>query len=224
MGPQIFGIVVTGALVSQWGYYVPYMIAGGVVCCIGSGLLTTVDLTTPTVEWAAYLVITGLGIGVAAQIPYTAIQAVLEPEDVATGNAIAVFAFHLAGAIGTAIGQNLLIDGLNVAVPQHTGGSVSSAAVIQAGAQGLAAVAAGDSQLLESLRWAYGESVRRTIILGLAGACLAVPASCGMEWLNIKRIAEERKRRVGDSVQLPASSVEEEKAEKNKPEYEIISR
>ncbi|KAI0594167.1 major facilitator superfamily domain-containing protein [Biscogniauxia sp. FL1348] len=223
IGPQIFAIVVTGALVSKWGYYVPYMIAGGTICCVGSGLLTTVDLSTPTVEWAAYLVITGLGLGIAAQIPYTALQAVLEPEDVATGNAIAVFSFHLAGAVGTAIGQTLLIDGLNVAVPRYTDGHVSPAAVIQAGATGLTTVAAGDPQLLENLRWAYGEAVRRTIILGLAGACMTVPASCGMEWLNIKRVAEERECCARNSSEQSVSSVKEDKADKGDPEVRIAS-
>ncbi|KAK8017349.1 MFS general substrate transporter, partial [Apiospora rasikravindrae] len=246
IGPQIFAIVVTGALVSQWGYYaytlpqVPYAIAGGVICCIGSGFLTTVHLNTPTVEWAAYLVITGLGLGIAAQIPYTSLQAVLEyvqstqssheeyidklitrsdqkisplamvqlrlftifclTRELTLTTAIAVFSFHLAGAIGTAIGQTLLISGLNKAVPKYTDGAMSAAAVIQAGATGLAAVAAGDMQLLESLRMAYGEAVRRTIILGLAGACLAVPAATGMKWLNIKRVAEERKDHATNST------------------------
>lgn len=54
------------------------MIAGGTVCSIGAGLLTTITIETPTVNWAAYLVLTGLGLGMAAQIPYTALQAVLE--------------------------------------------------------------------------------------------------------------------------------------------------
>lgn len=54
------------------------MIAGGIVCSVGAGLLTTVNLYTPTVEWAAYLVITGLGLGMGGQLPYTALQAVLE--------------------------------------------------------------------------------------------------------------------------------------------------
>ena len=54
------------------------MIAGGVVCCIGAGLLTTVGVYTPTAHWATYLVITGLGLGMGMQLPYTALQAVLE--------------------------------------------------------------------------------------------------------------------------------------------------
>lgn len=54
------------------------MITGGIICSIGAGLLTTVNLSTPTVNWATYLVLTGIGLGMAGQLPYTAIQAVLE--------------------------------------------------------------------------------------------------------------------------------------------------
>jgi hypothetical protein len=45
---------------------------------IGAGLMTTIQNTTPKVEWVSFMVITGIGIGMAQQLPYTAIQAVLE--------------------------------------------------------------------------------------------------------------------------------------------------
>lgn len=54
------------------------MILGVVITSIGAGLLTTIDHTTSTVLWATYMVINGLGIGMAQQLPYTALQAVLE--------------------------------------------------------------------------------------------------------------------------------------------------
>ncbi|KAI1205122.1 major facilitator superfamily domain-containing protein [Annulohypoxylon truncatum] len=206
VGPQIVALVIVGGFVSTWGYYVPYMIAGGIVCSVGAGLLTTVGLTTPTVKWAAYLVLTGLGLGMAAQLPYTALQAVLEPGDVATGNAIAVFSFHLAGAIGTAIGQNLLISGLYHAVPRYTN-AVSPAEVIQAGATGLSTVATSP-EVLYALRSAYRDAVRWTIILGLAGICMTIPAACAMEWVNIKKVAEARLRAQESEVTVVGDSHE----------------
>lgn len=190
---QIVSTIVIGGLVTTFGFYVPYMIVGGVICCVGAGLLTTVTVFTPTVNWAAYLVITGLGMGMAMQLPYTALQAVLDPADVATGNAIAVFSFHLSGALGTAIGQNLLLDGLYTFVPQHTL-LLDPGHVIGVGATGLEKLTGGSAELLLALRLAYGEAVRRTIILGLAGACFATCAAPFMEWVNIKKVAEERKK------------------------------
>ncbi|KAI1078845.1 MFS general substrate transporter [Whalleya microplaca] len=165
--PQIVGLVVVGGLVTRWGYYVPYMILGVVITSVGAGLLTMINISTPTVQWAAYMVINGLGIGMAQQLPYTALQAVLI-------------------ALSVAIGQNLLLSKLSTSVPKHTD-AVSPLQVIAAGATGLPALAS-TPEILYALRLAYSEGIRDTLILALAAACLAFPFSCAMEHLNIKRI------------------------------------
>ena len=54
------------------------MIAGIAVSCVGGGLLTTIGTDTSTAKWASYLAVTGLGVGMCGQIPYMAVQAVLE--------------------------------------------------------------------------------------------------------------------------------------------------
>lgn len=53
------------------------MIFGEVICSIGTGLLSTISLGSSAAMWVTYLVITGLGLGIAMQLPYTAVQAVL---------------------------------------------------------------------------------------------------------------------------------------------------
>lgn len=53
------------------------MILGVIVATTGTGLLTTLSLGSATAQWASYLVITGLGIGIGIQLPYTAMQVVL---------------------------------------------------------------------------------------------------------------------------------------------------
>ena len=53
------------------------MILSVVIGAIGTGLLSTIGLNTNTVRWAAYMVITGIGIGVGVQLPYTAVQVVM---------------------------------------------------------------------------------------------------------------------------------------------------
>lgn len=53
------------------------MVLGEIICVIGTGLLTRIDLATSTVEWAAFLVIAGSGLGIGMQLPYTALQVVL---------------------------------------------------------------------------------------------------------------------------------------------------
>lgn len=53
------------------------MIVGTAISIVGYGLLTTIGVDTPTVLWAAYLAICGLGMGSGMNVPYTALQAVL---------------------------------------------------------------------------------------------------------------------------------------------------
>jgi hypothetical protein len=82
------------------------MVVGITIASIAAGFLIRLDAYTPTVEWATLVVVNRLGMGMAQQLPYTALQAVLEyvqipslistkcayanernrPEDIATGN------------------------------------------------------------------------------------------------------------------------------------------
>lgn len=53
------------------------MIVGQIICVIGAGAITRINLHTSTTLWATYFVIAGLGMGMGMQIPYTALQVVL---------------------------------------------------------------------------------------------------------------------------------------------------
>lgn len=53
------------------------MILGSIVASVGTGLLIRITLGTPTVQWATYMVISGIGLGLGINLPYTALQVVL---------------------------------------------------------------------------------------------------------------------------------------------------
>lgn len=58
--------------------YFPIMLAGQIICSIGTGLLIMIGTTTPIVAWAAFMVVGGFGDGMCTNMPYTAIQSILE--------------------------------------------------------------------------------------------------------------------------------------------------
>ena len=74
---QMVALLVVGAMVTRLGYYVPFILIGDLICVAGTVLLTKLETTSSTVFWAAALVVTGLGLGMAMQLPYTAVQVVL---------------------------------------------------------------------------------------------------------------------------------------------------
>jgi hypothetical protein len=202
------------------------MIAGIFIATLTSGFLIRLNAYTSTVEWAALLVVNRLGMGMAQQLPYTALQAVLEyvlsylptppflsflsawivsgvlmygwsrPEDIATGNAIAIFSWQLGGSLAVSISQNLFLNTLHTSIPAHTS-AVSVQAVINAGAGGLGALAPSVA-VLQDLREAYADAMRGTWVLAAVGTGLALPCAVGMEWLNIRRVAEGRRDKVGE--------------------------
>ena len=63
--------------------------------------------------------------------------------------------------------------------------------VIDAGAVKLVALA-GSSEVLEALQIAYAKAVDNTLILSVSAACIALPFALSMEFLNIKKIAQQR--------------------------------
>jgi hypothetical protein len=115
-------------------------------------------------------------------------------------------------ALGIGIGQNLLLHKLKTAVPQYTN-AVTPEQVIAAGATGLASLAP-TPEVLQDIRLAYADSIRYTLILALAAACLSFPFSCAMERLNVKHIAKERARLQEETqrneVEVGASAVDSE--------------
>ena len=53
------------------------MILGQSIEIAGTYCLSRLNAFTPEAQWASFLVITGLGLGMGQQLPYTAIQLVL---------------------------------------------------------------------------------------------------------------------------------------------------
>jgi uncharacterized membrane protein len=54
------------------------MIVGELICITGTAFLTRLEPTISVVGWAAPMVAAGIGMGMAMQLPYTAVQVVLQ--------------------------------------------------------------------------------------------------------------------------------------------------
>ncbi|GME24191.1 hypothetical protein EAF04_007999 [Neofusicoccum parvum] len=182
--PQVVFVIITGAVATKYGYYVPYIILGTTVAIVGCGLITTINIDTPTIKWASFLALNGVGMGTAMQLPYTAVQVVLSDKDIPTGNALFVFAWQLGGALALSVCQSLLVSNLTSEIPRRIP-SISPQAVIQVGAANLD-ILTSDAGMLRQLRGAYAGAVRHTFIFALVAAAVSLPFACGMEWLKIK--------------------------------------
>ena len=80
--------ILSGILISMYGHFVPFMIAGSALGTVGAGLLYTLSPTSSSSAWIGYQALAGLGIGLCLQIPVIAAQATVAPSDLASATAM----------------------------------------------------------------------------------------------------------------------------------------
>lgn len=210
--PQVVATIISGVLVTKTGSYIPIILSGLVVTVLGNGLLISLTPTTTTAAWATFMVIAGFGDGWAVNIPYIAIQAILEnEEDVFIGNAIATFFTLLGGAIAISLSNTLLLNGLLSYVPMYEP-SLSAHLVAKTGALDISRLAPAPA-ILANLRKAYAKAISHTNIFGTVAVGLAVIVAAFMEWKNLQRVAHEREAATASATSESSSNAGNDIAE-----------
>jgi len=188
--PMILSLVIasigSGALITNFGYYTPFMILGTVFMAIGVGLLSTLKVDSGHSEWIGYQIIYGFGVGFGMQQSIIAAQAVLPLADIPIGTSIMNFCLTLGGALFISVGQNIftnrLLTNLRSGVP-----NVSTELVLSTGATSLkGAITAKDPSSLPGVLSAYNNAVTQTFYVSVAMASLSIVGALGMEWKSVK--------------------------------------
>jgi len=180
---------VGGPLTTWFGYYNPVLIIGGTFAAVGAGLLTTLELDTSIGKWVSYQIIYGIGIGLAFQPPYMAVQTVLAESMVPMALVMLSFAQQLGGIVVLAIAQNVLLTVLSRNLAQVDG--LDSAAVSSGGALGI--IESAPEHLRGQVLSAYNDALKDVLYIPLALACIVAVCMFGLEWKSVKKAKEEEK-------------------------------
>lgn len=159
------------------------MIAGASIFTVGSGLIYTFQVDTGTGKWIGYQLLAGFGAGAGVQIPFVAIQVVLNSKDMPTGNSLAIFFNSLGGAISISIAQNIFQNGLYENIPKYAP-NVSPLTVISAGATYLRQLIPPSE--LPGVLQAYMVSLNQAFVLPIACGGLAVVFALFVENKSVK--------------------------------------
>ncbi|MDR1264969.1 MAG: MFS transporter, partial [Propionibacteriaceae bacterium] len=104
MTPMMAGVLlsslVIGRLVSRFGLWKPFVVAGSVILTAGFGLLSQVGEDTGYVRLSLYMGLTGLGLGMTMQNLVLAVQNSISVRDVGAATGAVTFFRSLGGAIG----------------------------------------------------------------------------------------------------------------------------
>ena len=111
--------------------------------------------------------------------------------DVFLANGVATFFSQLGGTIAIPIGNAILLNALGKNVPKYTDG-LKPQTIVDAGPLAITHLTSDPATIL-GVRLAYTKAIQNIIIFSLAVLCASIPAAAGMQWLNIRKVAEARK-------------------------------
>lgn len=180
---QVIASFISAGGIQVVGQYMPFMLVGNVIMCVGTGLLTLLKVDTTKAEWIGYQIPYGFGLGVTLQIPLVASQTVLPLEDVPTGTSVLIFCQLLGGAIFVSVGQNLFTNELVRRISK-----VPGIDALNLQREGATRITDGLNDATKRLvLLAYNASLRKAFICGLILSCIGYLGAVGMEWKSIKR-------------------------------------
>ncbi|BCS01247.1 putative MFS drug efflux transporter [Aspergillus luchuensis] len=128
---MIVAVIGNGAILSTHGLYMPWFLAGGILCLIGSALMYTVGLTTSVAHIYGYTVLIGFGVGLFSQASFSIAQAVAEPHMASSAvgfiTCAQISGCTIALAIANALFLNKSVEGIKAVLPNVSSSEVELA-------------------------------------------------------------------------------------------------
>lgn len=172
-----------GGSITYLGPYTPFTWIGSAIFTAGSGLLYTLKANSGAGKWIGYQILAGFGAGTCVQIPFIAVQVVLNKKDIAIGNAVAIFFNTLGGAVSISIAQNIFSNTLVKQIPKYAP-NINPEIIIAAGATHIREVTPPAS--LPGVLTAYNIAITDAFVLAIAAGGIAFLLSFLFEWKSVK--------------------------------------
>ncbi|KAK3389374.1 putative MFS multidrug transporter [Podospora didyma] len=182
--PQMFFSILSSKAVERTGYYMPYIIFGGVVNCIGVGLTSTLDPDSSKGKWVGYEILMGVARGVSVPMAILAIQNAVPKKFIPVAMSIFVFCQTFGAAVMIVFAQTIFTNSLRNLIIDYAP-SVDADFVINIGAHAVRGVLSpGD---LVGVLWAYTGSLARIYYLAVGCAVASLAFAPFMGWVDVRK-------------------------------------
>jgi len=185
--------IISGGITAKTGYYTGQMIVCSVIMSIGTGLLTTLKVDSPSAEWIGYQFLYGFGLGLGMQQAGMAAQTCLAKKDVMIGVSLMFFMQGIGGAIFVSIGQTVFTQSLISKLSNVADITVSPAAIVRTGATELRNIV--PAQYLRLVLVAYNAALSDVFKVGVGCAAASIIGGLTMEWKSVKAAKEASERK-----------------------------
>jgi EmrB/QacA subfamily drug resistance transporter len=118
MVPMMAGMLTTsigsGQIISRWGRYKVFPLAGTAIMAVGLYLLSRLEPNTAGAVMSAYLLILGLGLGLVMQVLVIAVQNAVDYQDLGAATSGATFFRSIGSVFGVAVFGAIFANALGV--------------------------------------------------------------------------------------------------------------
>ncbi|KAI1205136.1 MFS multidrug transporter [Annulohypoxylon truncatum] len=181
---QVVMVLVGGFVVQRIGYYLPSVVLGTTLASVGSGLLSTLTVSTPVGRWVGYQVIYGVGVGMVVQMPFIAIQTLIPRPNIPSALAILIFTQYFGAALFVTTAQSIFNNSMRTTLSESAPG-VDIEKIMAGGATAVRSLVSG--QQLDEVLTAYAVSVDRVMYIAAALGAVAFGFGCGLGWKDIRK-------------------------------------
>jgi MFS family permease len=105
--PMMAGLLVTsiasGRLISKFGRYRPFPIAGTAVMTVGMVLLSRLNIHSTTLQASLYMLVLGLGLGMVMQVLVLAVQNAVDYRNMGVATSGSILFRQIGGSVGIAM-------------------------------------------------------------------------------------------------------------------------
>ena len=176
VGGLLISSTVSGLLITRYGRWKVFLVAGSLAVLAGFTLLSTIDHLTNMVLLCSYLFVLGVGIGMTMQNLVLAVQNTVAATDLGAASSAVAFFRSLGGTIGVSVLGAVLSNHVTDLIRQGLAGVPGAAEAAGSGSVGLADLAGAPAPVEELIRASYGDATGRIFLVSAIVSVVAVVA------------------------------------------------
>jgi EmrB/QacA subfamily drug resistance transporter len=178
---SFLGSIGSGQMITRYGKWKRYLVAGGFLLVAGLVVLGTIDHTTPYWYVGLGMLAMGLGMGMTMQNLVLAVQNTVDVREIGASSATVAFFRSLGGAVGVSVLGAVLATRVKDLIVQGVlsgPGGAEAAQKLQEGGSGTSLLDVGHlpPQLAELVRQSYGDATGRIFLIAAACAVVSLVA------------------------------------------------
>ncbi|WP_448626554.1 DHA2 family efflux MFS transporter permease subunit [Geodermatophilus sp. URMC 64] len=210
VGGMLASSTISGILITRFGRWKRYLVAGSILVVTGFALLSVLDHETPMVLLGVFLFVLGVGIGMTMQNLVLAVQNTVAATDLGAASSAVAFFRSLGGTIGVSVLGAVLSTHVGELIRAGLAGTpYAAAAASGSGSVGLADLADAPPALQQLIRVSYGDATGRIFLVSAVVSVVAVLAILCIREVALRTQSGEQRLR---TEQGPAHDVDEELA------------